>query len=250
MRIRALFTITASTLALATAAIAQDAPMGPSVESQPPVQVVPADAPVGSTSEPPIAAANSITWTVSYAQGRLFKDQAFTLTDQPTIQNDLTACFGSTCLGIWNAWSPSGRKGDEETDLSISHSREIGRARVTGQVMFIIAEGPETWDVNLVVEHPINDACSAGIRGELMRGGFSDSVARAFVSCRYSNGSWDASVTPSVAYSDWAGGTAAGVSASAGYTFQNKVRIGLGYDGYVAPVQDGFFNLSLSVPLQ
>ena len=203
--------------------------------------------PVGPTSESAKSSEFSINWTVTVADGRLFKDQGFTLTDQPTIQNSVTACTESgTCFGWWNSWSPSRRIEDEETDLSASHTFGAGATQLRVEGMFIIALGPETWDLNATVSHKVNDNLSFGVRGELMRGGFDDSVVRGFVSYTETRGSWDFTVTPSVAYSDWSGRVGFGLSASTGYTFDNGVRLGLGYDGYVNKESDGFFNLNLS----
>lgn len=198
------------------------------------------------TTEPAAASNFSVTWTVSAVEGRLFKDQGFVLNDDLTILNDLTACTeGGTCFGVWNAWSPTGNTAAEETDVSVSHDFVRGDTTVTPQAMYIFVEGPDVWDVNVTIDHRLNDNWSAGVSAEVMRGGFNDTVAQVYLTGSTSSGPWSASVTPSIAYSDWSGRTGFGISASAGYTFGNGVKLEVIYDGYVGEDSNGFFGVQL-----
>lgn len=40
----------------------------------------------------------TVTWTTSVASGRVYADQGFTVTDNFSIENDISTCAGDTCF--------------------------------------------------------------------------------------------------------------------------------------------------------
>ena len=175
------------------------------------------------------------------------RDQGFTLTKEPTVQADMTLCRGNTCASIWTAVSPSGREADEETDFSVSQTWNAGDTTIRGTIGYYLVPGKEVWDGVVDISRPVNDRCAMGIRGEAMRGGFNDTVVRAYGSCTFPVAeSLSASVTPSIAYSDWSGRAGAGLTASLDYTLDNGVTLSLFGEGYVNQTSDGMVGIRIS----
>lgn len=190
----------------------------------------------------------TVTWTTSVASGRVYADQGFTVTDNFSIENDISTCAGDTCFGIWNAHTP-GESEVDESEIYVSQGFALGETTVEVAASYVILEGPEIWDVNAIIEHPLSENLSVGLGAEVMRGGFNDTVIRAYADYSTSSGRWTTTISPSVAYSDWSGRVGLGISASVAYTFSNDVAAEVYYDGYVNQESDGFFGVRLVVPL-
>ena len=128
----------------------------------------------------------STSWSVTLAEKRIFPDQGFTLTEEPTLQGAATACRDDTCFGLWQAWSLVGREGDQETDFTVAHNFESGETTIQAMAGYYLVPGKEVYDFVVDASRPVSEHCLAGIRAEVMLGGFEDRVVRGYASCTFS----------------------------------------------------------------
>lgn len=197
--------------------------------------------PAGSDAAPVVQTApeNSVSVTAygHVASGRIFQDQAFTLTKKPAFEGGVTVCYGDTlCVDAWQATSLVGRSEDRETDLVVWKDIQLAKQtelQVKGGKYWL--PGPNVWDVKVTLTHEVSKACSVIASGEIMRHGFVDNVAHAEMACAVPlSGKFelDANVGPS--YSTWSGIAALGYEVGVSHPVTDSFSLRAFAKGYTS----------------
>lgn len=197
----------------------------------------PAGSDAAPIAEPKTDSNVSVTAYGHVASGRIFQDQAFTLTEKPAFEGGVTVCYrGTLCVDAWQAVSLVGRSEDRETDLVVWKDVQLAE-QTTLQVKSgrYWLPGPDVWDVKVTLTHEVSKACSVIASGEAMREGFVDNVAHAELACAVPlPGAFelDGNVGPS--YSTWSGIMAVGYEVGVSHPVTDSFSLRAFAKGYTS----------------
>jgi hypothetical protein len=197
---------------------------------------------------PALAEEPTVSISGAVANGRIFADQGFTLTDEPVVELDLTVCKEDTCVNLWTAQSLVGRSEDHETDVAIW--RDFGSDKFIFQVKVAYFEvpGKDIWEGQLTGTYQVTNNCSVALSYEQMAGGYEEKVLKAKAPCSVNlRDGWTMSIAPAIAHSEASPGTTGGLELDFSRALDNGVTIRFYGKGYARDdASDGILGIQLS----
>ncbi len=128
----------------------------------------------------------SITALFDIDFGRVFQEQAFTLTHHPVAIGDVIVNWNNWCGEGWRGQSIDGRGGDEETDGYVCYNMHFGTATLQANVaVFELPHSKEVWRFHGSLSYPVSDECTGTAYFDVMRGGFVTEVPKIEGTCSF-----------------------------------------------------------------
>ncbi len=126
----------------------------------------------------------SVTALFDIDFGRVFQEQAFTLTHHTVAVGDLIANWNNWCGELWRAQSIDGRGQDEENDEYLCYNVHFGAMTLQGNIArFELPHSKEVWRFRGSLSYPVSDQCTGTAYVDFMRGGFVTEVGKVEAAC-------------------------------------------------------------------